>query len=298
MRYTFPKLKNWQDFEILCKDIMSENLSVNFIQAGRLGQKQKGIDFYGLDLNHKYIAIQCKNSNKLTIGQIKKDIEKIEELEVPISTIYFMTASNRNFYLQEQITKITTFPLKIEIIFWEDIEELLNVYPIIAHKYYPYYNKQDLQKFFDGRENFFRLYAKDNNLKNLWLISNEYNIKIEVQNDDISIRYNNDTYDRRYIYDKYITLIELPFNQLYFFIQELYRDESITEFTTSISQQWGIEINVGLETVIYNGSYYIENNILYDDLKQKIDPITSKYLFNIINHMKYIHNIITQEVIT
>lgn len=103
---------------------------------------------------------------------------------------------------------------------------------------------------------------------------------------------NDEFYRPLYSYGNYITLINLPFKQLYSYVQELYKNETILEFKTEISQQWGIEINVSLERVRYNGSYYIENEFLYSDEGIKIDPITSKYLFNIINHLKTINSMI------
>lgn len=290
MKYSFQKLKNWQDFELLCKDAMNKKLSLDFLQFGRPGQKQKGIDFYAVDYsNNVKIAIQCKKTDKLTMKQIEEDIEKIKNLTIPIKMLYFMTSSNRDSILQEQTASNNT----IKIIFWEDIEEILNDYPEIAIKYYPNYqiNQTSLEPF-DGRENFFQVYSRDNTFNELRLISTKYNIIIEVHNQDISIRCNDEFYRPLYSYGNYITLINLPFKQLYSYVQELYKNETILEFKTEISQQWGIEINVSLERVRYNGSYYIENEFLYSDEGIKIDPITSKYLFNIINHLKTINSMI------
>lgn len=292
MKYIFPKLKNWQDFEILCKDAMSKKLSINFSQFGRHGQKQNGIDFYAQDYSTDTIlAIQCKNTNRLTIEQIRKDMEKIKNLKMTIKTLYFMTSSNRCSILQEQTTNISTIP--VEIIFWEDIEEILNDYPEIVSKYYPnHHDNQTTLEFFDGRENFFQVYSKSDTFNELRLVSTEYHITIEIHNQDICIRYNDEVYSPLNIYENYVTLIDLPFKQLYFYVQELYKNESILEFKAEISKQWGVTINVGLESVIYNGSYYIKNEFLYSDEGQEIDPISSKYLFNIINHLKTIHSMI------
>jgi len=287
MKYKYPKLQNWQDFELLCRDIMSAELSINFIQFGRYGQKQNGIDFYA-KLSSTVIAIQCKNTNKLTLKQIQKELEEIKYLDINISSLYFMTSSNRDVELQKQIIN---YNIELNILFWEDIEERLNKHKDIVLKYYPNYNTNIQTDFFNGKENFYQLYQDKN--KDLLLICNEYNIIIEIKRQDISLRFNNDTYRVLNNYDDYITLIELPFNELFIQIQNLYYNEGeVLSFDLLVSPDWGIEINVGLEGVLYCGSYYIENNLLYSDDEKMIDPITTKEIFRVIQILENMKDIV------
>lgn len=45
-----PKPKNWQDFEIMVRDAMSQSWKAADLQMnGRPGQAQNGVDIYGPD---------------------------------------------------------------------------------------------------------------------------------------------------------------------------------------------------------------------------------------------------------
>lgn len=74
-----PKSKSAEKFEIICKDVLFEIYGKGFVQYGRQGQKQHGIDIYSRDDDDLFIVAQCKNyyeigSSRRLIEQIKKDI--------------------------------------------------------------------------------------------------------------------------------------------------------------------------------------------------------------------------------
>ena len=57
---TLRKPSNWQDFETLCKKLWGEIWNCEEIKKnGRLGQKQDGVDIYGIPEGEKqYYGIQ------------------------------------------------------------------------------------------------------------------------------------------------------------------------------------------------------------------------------------------------
>ena len=145
MKYSFQKLKNWQDFELLCKDVMNKKLSLDFLQFGRPGQKQKGIDFYAVDYsNNVKIAIQCKKTDKLTMKQIEEDIEKIfekgiEEVEeININNIIreyeeeYCNFSNKKWIFKSLLrsyinkTDLGLWDIQLLVLLNEEIEKLRN----------------------------------------------------------------------------------------------------------------------------------------------------------------------------
>ena len=70
---SLPRPENWQDFESLCKKLWGEIWSCAEIKKnGRSGQKQAGINLYGiLKGETSYFGIQCKGKDKYT-GQNRK----------------------------------------------------------------------------------------------------------------------------------------------------------------------------------------------------------------------------------
>jgi Restriction endonuclease len=56
-----PQPKNWQDFEAIVCNAMSQRWkSPNLQKNGRSGQKQAGVDIYGPDDIGRRVGIQCK----------------------------------------------------------------------------------------------------------------------------------------------------------------------------------------------------------------------------------------------
>jgi hypothetical protein len=53
-----PKPKNWQDFETMVRDAMSQRWkSPNLQKNGRPGQKQNGVDIYELALHDRQVSV-------------------------------------------------------------------------------------------------------------------------------------------------------------------------------------------------------------------------------------------------
>jgi len=129
----FPPPSNWEDFEDLCFNVWKRIWKDDDAQRnGRKGQVQKGVDFYGNpNKNNKYVGVQCKCKNKmygskLTIAEIKKEIEEAKKFTPKLSKYIIATTSFRDAKIQEFCRNITLEHKKLKIfsvnvIFWEDI---------------------------------------------------------------------------------------------------------------------------------------------------------------------------------
>ena len=64
---TLDRPTNWQDFESLCKKLWGEIWNCpEIVKNGRNGQKQKGVDVYGIPSHEQqYYGIQCKGKSDL-----------------------------------------------------------------------------------------------------------------------------------------------------------------------------------------------------------------------------------------
>ncbi|MBP6713377.1 MAG: hypothetical protein KA157_05520 [Aliarcobacter sp.] len=127
MDIKIPKPYHWKTFELLCEALWEKNGNVDFIkQYGRQGQFQSGIDLYGYKVNGDLFAIQCKDVQNLTIPMIEKEINLVLQNNLNIRHYILCTTFNRSTNLQDyEILFNSNNQLKFEIIFWEDIEELL-----------------------------------------------------------------------------------------------------------------------------------------------------------------------------
>ncbi|WCM59885.1 restriction endonuclease [Paenibacillus polymyxa] len=135
-----PKTKSPEEFEKICQDVLEHIYKRQFELYGRKGQKQDGIDLISFSEKDVFVA-QCKNyisnsdSNAL-IEKIKKDIDSAKKEELKISKFVVMTATDRDAKVQSAIFNIQC-DFKIEVKFWDEIEEVICKKIYILKKYYP-----------------------------------------------------------------------------------------------------------------------------------------------------------------
>ncbi|MFY9824448.1 MAG: hypothetical protein WAM82_23935 [Thermoanaerobaculia bacterium] len=146
---SLPPLRNWQDFEDLCCDLMRRVWNDPYTQKnGRSGQSQKGVDIYGQpNQEADWAGMQCKLKDQLTGGrlslaEIKKDIESAKKFRPPLRQLIIATTAPRDANLQEELRKIDEKERRVDsfsvsIFFWEDILSKLGDFPDLAQKYYP-----------------------------------------------------------------------------------------------------------------------------------------------------------------
>lgn len=138
MKKTIGKPENWQDFESLCKKLWGEIWCIadRIKKNGRLGQKQAGVDVYGIPKGkNSYWGIQAKGKDDysnagLTENEIDKEIIKAKSFKPELSVYIIATTSNKDSKIEEYIRikdaenrKQGSF--EILLYCWEDIVDLI-----------------------------------------------------------------------------------------------------------------------------------------------------------------------------
>ena len=77
-RFPFLDLR-WEDFEQLCRDIALATGYTDVYPHGKPGQKQDGIDFYGLDRHGQRISWQCKRVSRFVASDLRSAIRDFAE---------------------------------------------------------------------------------------------------------------------------------------------------------------------------------------------------------------------------
>ena len=153
-----PKTKSPEDFELICRDVLTEKCNIEFKLYGRNGQRQNGIDLFAQEKDGSLIVAQCKNycdENKADtlIKKMESDIKKINDIykqkedeaknkkgeKKQIKKVFLMTSYNTDTKIQDfSIGCHNKYLFEIEILFWEDIEEIILDNDSILKRYYPY----------------------------------------------------------------------------------------------------------------------------------------------------------------
>lgn len=137
------KINEPKTFEQLCRDVLYTRFGWEAKLYGRKGQKQYGIDIVAPIEADLYVAAQCKNYLKKyssTQGEtIKCDLDDASQQQyIKISKYYIMTTLEREAKLQNFIIGIAkNYPFAIDILFWDDIQEIICSSQELLRKYYP-----------------------------------------------------------------------------------------------------------------------------------------------------------------
>jgi len=139
-QYQLPKFKNESDFETFCLDLFKAVFKDSSgDKYGRKGQAQHGIDLYFPQAKK---VIQCKvRSDKLTLTEVKEDIEKFKSFPHENYKICFATTADRDKNLQDECLKLNT-----QIYGWENLLELLDTNLDIFHRYF---TNDEQEKYFN-----------------------------------------------------------------------------------------------------------------------------------------------------
>lgn len=128
------------EFERLTQIVCNRKFSTTFTVYGRNGQKQDGVDLYS---NNFKICVQCKNyqgqnSTKKLLIEFKKDfIAANGKFGDSLTKYVLATTVQRDTNIQNEIETIAReYSKTIEILFWEDFQELLKTYPDILEAYH------------------------------------------------------------------------------------------------------------------------------------------------------------------
>lgn len=113
---------------------------------GRAGQAQHGVDIALRARNAaKWIGIQCKlktelNSSSLTEEELIAEYEKSCKFNGGLEKLYIATTCQKDTKIQDRARLISeSWQRKhpVEVLFWDDVEDLLERHPSVANRFYP-----------------------------------------------------------------------------------------------------------------------------------------------------------------
>lgn len=138
MKKQLPPPSNWQDFEDLCKHIFGEiwNCKYTIKKHGRTGQKQNGVDVYGVPKGEDALyGVQCKGKDvnygkSLTQNEIDEEISKAISFEPPLKTFVFATTAPKDaeierYILEKNIQSMKNGGFGILLYDWDDLSDLI-----------------------------------------------------------------------------------------------------------------------------------------------------------------------------
>lgn len=141
-----PPPTSWDEFEDVCKSSFSLRwANPNLARHGRQGQKQDGVDIYGVDSLQNFVGIQCKNTIS-TISQqlIESEILKAEQFTPQLTALYIATTADRDVHTQTYARKLSEerrtqnrFP--VDVVFWPDIVHDLSREDAVIRQHFPQY---------------------------------------------------------------------------------------------------------------------------------------------------------------
>jgi hypothetical protein len=131
--------KDWQEFQRMICDLYKKIWKNDYVQEfGSTGQRQYGVDICGFVKNSKQIeGIQCKCVEKLSIADVQSEYEKSLEFYPKLSRFILISSTKRDIKIQQKAAELTKqhhYPC--DILFWEDVCNLLSKYPKVLKKYY------------------------------------------------------------------------------------------------------------------------------------------------------------------
>lgn len=146
--FQLPIPRDWQKFERLCYFAYKAEWDSNDIKMhGRLGQAQYGVDVFGTrKSDKKFLGIQCKGKDNNfgiapDIDEVISELKKAEEFLPKLDAYIFATTATRDAKLQRQVSELSRAresenQFSVEIIFWEDIELILQAHPSVTRFLY------------------------------------------------------------------------------------------------------------------------------------------------------------------
>ena len=164
------KPENWQDFEKLCKKLWGEiwDCSDTIKRNGRSGQKQDGVDVYGIPKGeNQYYGIQCKGKDDytnsvLTSKEVDEEIEKAKGFKPALKQFIFTTTANKDVAIEEyvrqkDIENRQNGLFEVCLFCWEDIVDLIEERQDTYDWYInncQYKDNTDIEVSFNGCENY------------------------------------------------------------------------------------------------------------------------------------------------
>lgn len=160
----YPRISDPHKFELMCRDLWAEVWKdTNTTLHGRSGQKQMGVDVYGIDKskdksNKDYSGIQSKKRNGKLFGkpdlsekEIVSEVEDALKFDTggsdKLAQLIIATTQQTDKEYQKLARKLTKrYDFDVHIVGWQDITHLLSKYEEVARDYYPgHFPPEDLE---------------------------------------------------------------------------------------------------------------------------------------------------------
>lgn len=141
-----PSPTAWDEFEEICKSAFSVRwANPNLARHGRQGQKQDGVDIYGVDSLQDFVGVQCKNTTKsINEGLIDSECLKAEKFTPTLTALYIATTADRDVNIQAYARQLSAERIKtkkfpVDVVFWQDIVHDLSRDEAAIRQHYPQY---------------------------------------------------------------------------------------------------------------------------------------------------------------
>lgn len=139
-----PPPTDWAEFESIVLDAMSIRwTSPDLQKIGRSGQRQQGVDIYGLNNLGQPVGIQCKKrKGKLKEKEVDTEIANATHFQPALSVLYIATTQQLDAPLQSKVrlksaARVAAGEFAIQILFWDDIIQSLVTNPQVFAIHYP-----------------------------------------------------------------------------------------------------------------------------------------------------------------
>jgi hypothetical protein len=147
MMKQWPAPSNWQDFEELCEAIYyAEHKPLQSFRYGRAGQAQFGVDIVARSsVNGLWTGIQCKLKtelvkSKLTEQQLIDAYNTSKKFQWSMEKLIVATTCATDRAVQDLAINITDSHQRkypIEVLWWDQIQTLLDQHTDVAKRFYP-----------------------------------------------------------------------------------------------------------------------------------------------------------------
>jgi hypothetical protein len=150
LKIYLPPPANWQDFQVLVKDIaVIRYKPTSVIEYGSPGQRQNGVDVFAKDFSDGRIGIQCKETkNALTGATVRDEADKATAFPAGLDHFIVATTDSTDTKVQLaviELNKSKSYPFSVSVEFWNDLVNDINRYALVLNSCYERY-KTEFQK--------------------------------------------------------------------------------------------------------------------------------------------------------
>ncbi|HHQ6624996.1 TPA: hypothetical protein ACSTL5_001460 [Serratia fonticola] len=142
-----PPPLNWQDFQrVMCEVAKVLYLPNTVEEYGRQGQQQYGIDILAADIKGDKIGIQCKElKGSLKTNLIDNEIIKAKNSPILFNYFIIATTAKTDTKIQDYVSSINKDKKEVfwvKIMFWEEINNIINRCHDLMGITYSYYSEE------------------------------------------------------------------------------------------------------------------------------------------------------------